>query len=36
MVYVSHDASEVREIASRVVRMDAGRVVASGGVELVT
>jgi molybdate transport system ATP-binding protein len=36
MVYVSHDASEVREIASRVVRMDAGKVVATGGVELLS
>ncbi len=34
MIYVSHDAAEVRRIASRVVRMDAGQVVAAGGVEL--
>ena len=34
MIYVSHDAAEVRRIASRVVRLDAGRVVATGGVEL--
>ena len=36
MIYVSHDAGEVRRIASRVVRLDAGRVVASGGVELLS
>ena len=35
MVYVSHDAAEVREIASRVVLLDGGKVVATGGVELV-
>jgi molybdate transport system ATP-binding protein len=34
MVYVSHTASEVRRIATTVVRMDAGRVTASGGPEL--
>ena len=34
MVYVSHDAAEVRQIASRVVRLDNGRVVGTGGVEL--
>jgi molybdate transport system ATP-binding protein len=34
MVYVSHDAAEVRQIATRVVRLDNGRVVATGGVEL--
>jgi molybdate transport system ATP-binding protein len=34
MIYVSHDAGEVKRIASRVVRMDAGRVTATGGVEL--
>ena len=36
MIYVSHDAEEVKRIASRVVRLDAGRVVASGGVELLS
>jgi molybdate transport system ATP-binding protein len=36
MVYVSHDAAEVRQIASRVVRLDAGRVVGTGGVELLS
>jgi molybdate transport system ATP-binding protein len=36
IIYVSHNASEVKRIASRVVRLDAGRVVATGGVELVS
>jgi molybdate transport system ATP-binding protein len=34
MVYVSHQAGELRRIASCVVRLDAGRVVAVGGTEL--
>ena len=34
MVYVSHTAAEVRRIATTVVRLDAGRVVAAGGLEL--
>ena len=34
MVYVSHGAAELRLIATNVVRLDAGRVVASGGIEL--
>jgi molybdate transport system ATP-binding protein len=34
MIYVSHDAGEVTRIASRVVRLDGGRVTAAGGVEL--
>ena len=34
MIYVSHNAAEVKRIASRVVRLDAGKVVATGGVEL--
>ena len=34
MIYVSHDAAEVRRIATRVVRLDGGRVTATGGVEL--
>jgi molybdate transport system ATP-binding protein len=34
MIYVSHDAGEVKRIASRVVRLEAGRVTAAGGVEL--
>jgi molybdate transport system ATP-binding protein len=34
MIYVSHDAPEVKRIATRVVRLDGGRVAAVGGVEL--
>ncbi len=34
MVYVSHTAAEVRRIATNVVRIDAGRIAASGGLEL--
>jgi len=34
MIYVSHDANEVKALASRVVLLDAGRVVKSGGVEV--
>jgi ABC-type molybdate transport system ATPase subunit len=34
MVYVSHRADEVRRIASAVVRIEAGRVAAVGGLEL--
>lgn len=34
MVYVSHTAVEVRRIATTVVRLDAGRVIATGGLEL--
>jgi molybdate transport system ATP-binding protein len=34
MVYVSHHAGELRRIATTVVRIDSGRVVAVGGVEL--
>jgi molybdate transport system ATP-binding protein len=34
MIYVSHDAAEVKRIATRVVRVEAGKVVATGGVEL--
>jgi molybdate transport system ATP-binding protein len=36
MIYVSHDAGEVRQIASRVVRLDGGKVTATGGVELLS
>jgi molybdate transport system ATP-binding protein len=36
MIYVSHDAAEVKRIATRVVMMDGGRVVAMGGVELLS
>jgi molybdate transport system ATP-binding protein len=34
MVYVSHHAGELRRIATTVVRIDGGRVSATGGVEL--
>jgi molybdate transport system ATP-binding protein len=34
MVYVSHQAAELRRIATSVVRLDAGRVAATGGKEL--
>lgn len=34
MIYVSHDAGEVKRIATRVVRLEAGRVTAQGGIEL--
>jgi molybdate transport system ATP-binding protein len=36
MIYVSHDASEVKRIANRVVRLEAGRVTATGGIELLS
>jgi len=36
IVYVSHTAAELRRIATTVVRLDAGRVVASGGLELLS
>jgi len=36
MIYVSHDAGEVRQIASRVVRLDGGKVASTGGVELLS
>ena len=34
IIYVSHDAAEVRRIASHIVRLDAGRITATGGAEL--
>ena len=34
MIYVSHQPSEVRAIATQVVRVDNGRVTATGGFEL--
>ena len=34
LIYVSHDAAEVRRIATRVVRLEAGVVTETGGVEL--
>ena len=34
VVYVSHTPAELRQIATTIVRLDAGRVVAMGGLEL--
>ena len=34
MIYVSHQAGEIARLASQVVRIDDGRVLASGGLEL--
>ena len=34
MVYVSHQAAELRRIATSVVRLEAGRIAAVGGIEL--
>jgi molybdate transport system ATP-binding protein len=34
MIYVSHDATEVKRIATRVVRVEGGKVVATGETEL--
>ena len=34
MVYVSHQAAELRRIATSVVRLEAGRVAAAGGIDL--
>jgi molybdate transport system ATP-binding protein len=34
MVYVTHTPAEARRIATTVVRLDAGRVIAAGGLEL--
>jgi molybdate transport system ATP-binding protein len=34
LIYVSHNAAEIKRIASRVVRLDSGQVVETGGVEL--
>ena len=34
MVYVSHNAAEIRAIATKVVRLESGRVTAVGGIEL--
>jgi molybdate transport system ATP-binding protein len=36
MIYVSHDAAEVKRIATRVVRLDGGKVTAIGGAELLS
>jgi molybdate transport system ATP-binding protein len=34
MVYVSHDADEVRRLATQVIRLQSGKVAARGGVEV--
>lgn len=34
LIYVSHNAAELRRIATRVVQLEAGAVVSSGGIEL--
>lgn len=34
IIYVSHDAAEVTRIATRVVRIEAGKVAATGGAEI--
>jgi molybdate transport system ATP-binding protein len=34
MIYVSHQAGELRRIATAVVRLDGGRVIETGGLEL--
>jgi molybdate transport system ATP-binding protein len=34
MIYVSHDAAEVKRLATRVVMLEDGKVTATGGVEL--
>jgi molybdate transport system ATP-binding protein len=34
MIYVSHQAGEILRLASQVVRVEDGRVLASGGLEL--
>ena len=36
MIYVTHQAEDARRLASTVVRIEAGRVAAVGGVELLT
>jgi ABC-type molybdate transport system ATPase subunit len=36
MHYVSHDAAQVKALADRVVMLEAGRVTASGGTELLS
>jgi molybdate transport system ATP-binding protein len=36
MIYVTHNADEARQIASRVVRLEGGKVTATGGAELLS
>lgn len=34
MVYVSHDPAEMRQLATQVVRLEGGRILAFGGTEV--
>jgi molybdate transport system ATP-binding protein len=34
LIYVSHNAAEIKRIANRVVRLESGKVVETGGIEL--
>jgi ABC-type molybdate transport system ATPase subunit len=34
MIYVSHHVGEIKRVATQVVRIEAGRVAATGGLEL--
>ena len=34
MVYVSHDADEVRRLATQVIRVQGGKIIAQGGIEV--
>jgi len=34
MIYVSHQAGEIQRLCSQVVRIEDGRVAATGGLEL--
>ena len=34
LIYVSHNAAEIRRVANRVVRLESGKVVETGGIEL--
>ena len=34
LIYVSHNAAEIRRVVSRVVRLESGKVVETGGIEL--
>jgi molybdate transport system ATP-binding protein len=36
MVYVSHDAAELRQLATQIVMLKRGRVTALGGVKVLT
>jgi molybdate transport system ATP-binding protein len=36
MVYVSHDAAEMRQLATQIVMLRRGRVTAFGGVKVLT